>query len=237
MTDDALSRAARALRETRDGSVGDAPGTRGRVLAMAADRRRRRGRLTAVLIPFAAVLVLSTAWAAVTGRVSRFVDGLLRASPPSASADAVSGPAPPPPLPLPTASASAAPDEVDAGLSVDAPPRRAPPPRASQPIPRSLPSAGAAATAEDDLYGAAHRAHFVSHDPAAALRAWDAYLAAYPRGRFALEARYNRALSLVRLGRVPEAREALTPFADGTLGGYRRREARELIDALDGGAP
>jgi hypothetical protein len=85
---------------------------------------------------------------------------------------------------------------------------------------------------EGDLYGAAHRAHFVARDPAQALRAWDAYLQAYPSGRFALEARYNRALALVRLGRVADARAALTPFANGEVGGYRQREARELLEAM-----
>lgn len=78
----------------------------------------------------------------------------------------------------------------------------------------------------------AHHAHFRDRDPAAALREWDAYLAMYPEGRFAVEARYNRAISLVRLGRRGEAREALAPFATGTYGGYRRAEAQGLLDAM-----
>jgi hypothetical protein len=65
------------------------------------------------------------------------------------------------------------------------------------------------------------------------LRGWDAYLSAAPRGRFAPEARYNRALTLIRLGRRDEAREALRPFAEGAHGDYRRDEAARLIDALD----
>jgi TolA-binding protein len=86
---------------------------------------------------------------------------------------------------------------------------------------------------EEGLYTVAHRAHFVDRDAAAALTAWDAYLAAYPDGRFAPEARYNRALTLVRLGRIDEARVALEPFADGRNHGYRQTEARRLLDALD----
>lgn len=78
----------------------------------------------------------------------------------------------------------------------------------------------------------AHQAHFVDHDFGAALRAWDAYLGAAPAGRFAPEARYNRALCLVRLGRKGEAESALRPFADGAYGGYRRDEAKALIEAL-----
>jgi len=99
------------------------------------------------------------------------------------------------------------------------------------------PSGAAAAlhspsTAEQSVYEAAHHAHFRERDPSAALRGWDAYLATYPEGRFAVEARYNRAISLVRLGRRGEAREALAPFATGTYGGYRRAEARGLLDAM-----
>ena len=47
-----------------------------------------------------------------------------------------------------------------------------------------------------------------------------------------LEARYNRALCLVRLGRAAEARAALQPFADGTLVHYRAAEARALVQSL-----
>jgi len=86
---------------------------------------------------------------------------------------------------------------------------------------------------EQSLYDTAHRSHFVDHDPAAAVRGWDAYLQAYPDGRFALEAQYNRAIALVRLGRRDAGRAALTPFARGAYGGYRRAEAQELLDALD----
>jgi TolA-binding protein len=84
-----------------------------------------------------------------------------------------------------------------------------------------------------ELYRVAHRSHFVEHDFVSALRAWDAYLKDAPNGRFALEARYNRALCLVRLGRSAEAREALAPFANAKVGSYRQAEASALIDAID----
>jgi hypothetical protein len=83
------------------------------------------------------------------------------------------------------------------------------------------------------LYKEAHRIHFAERDPGAALRAWDAYLRADPRGRFAVEAHYNRALCLVRLGREAEARRALEVFARGAYGGYRQAEARALIEAME----
>ncbi|MCB9565377.1 MAG: hypothetical protein H6708_33745 [Kofleriaceae bacterium] len=66
------------------------------------------------------------------------------------------------------------------------------------------------------------------------MAAWDAYLAAAPRSRFAVEARYNRGLALIRAGRPGDARAALAPFADGAVEprGYRQREAAALIAAL-----
>lgn len=87
------------------------------------------------------------------------------------------------------------------------------------------------------LYQRAHDAHFVRHDFSAALTAWDLYLAAAPGGRFALEARYNRAIALVRLGRRQSAISALRPFAEGVHGGYRQPEARRLIQTLERFAP
>lgn len=83
------------------------------------------------------------------------------------------------------------------------------------------------------LYRRAHELHFRGNDLEAALRAWDDYLAVEPSGRFAVEARYNRAILLVRLRRVREAREALAPFARGEVaGGYRREDAQQLLDRL-----
>jgi hypothetical protein len=81
------------------------------------------------------------------------------------------------------------------------------------------------------VYGEAHDAHFVRRDYAAALAAWDSYLA-LPSAPLAVEARYNRAIALVRLQRRVEAAEALEPFAVGHYGGYRRKEARALLSAL-----
>jgi hypothetical protein len=83
---------------------------------------------------------------------------------------------------------------------------------------------------ETRTYGQAHAAHFVADAPAEALDLWDAYLRRYPGGTFAPEARFNRALCLLRLGRRDDARAELRPFAAGELGGYRQREAATLID-------
>jgi hypothetical protein len=112
-----------------------------------------------------------------------------------------------------------------------------PPVDVNSPLPEaSAPSADSPAPSEAHrelaLYAAAHRAHFVDHDPTAALRAWDTYLAAAPSGRFAPEARYNRAIALLRLSRRAEARQALAPFASGAYGEYRREDASRLLRAL-----
>ena len=83
--------------------------------------------------------------------------------------------------------------------------------------------------AESDAYGRAHRAHFDESTPERALAAWDDYLRLYPQGTFEPEARFNRAICLVRLRRFAQAERALHSFADGRLGGYRRAEAEQLL--------
>ncbi len=82
------------------------------------------------------------------------------------------------------------------------------------------------------LYEVAHHAHFVAHDPAVALAAWDRYLLAMPEGQFVLEAQYNRALCLIRLGRIEEAIVALDEFTVGAHEGYRQKDAQALVAAL-----
>ncbi len=109
-------------------------------------------------------------------------------------------------------------------------------PRAAEPAPRPEVAPAASVTKKDEsdaLYRVAHEAHFVEQNPQKALKAWDAYLAA-PGGRFSSEARYNRALTLIRLGRRDEAKSALRPFAAGKAGSYRQHEASQLIEALGG---
>jgi len=85
----------------------------------------------------------------------------------------------------------------------------------------------------DVLYRRAHELHFRGTDREAALAAWDAYLAAGSTGTFAIEARFNRGIVLVRLARYAEAIAALAPFARGEVAnGYRHEEAAELVTRL-----
>lgn len=148
-------------------------------------------------------------------------------------------------MPSPNATATAA-DSAPPSSSATATTRR----RGSKPEPKEAPSPPAAASvesspepsmsatasAEEDpalaLYRHARQLHFAEQKPEAALAAWNAYLAADPHGPLAVDARYERALCLVRLGRKPEARAALEPFATGKYGSYRQDEARALLDAL-----
>lgn len=252
-----LDLAMRALRDA-GGVEADAPAvaaTRARVLARASEARRRRRRVLRLLLPIAAVLVLSTAWASTRGlTAASWLGKRSAADATQVEARATGGPAvvaSPPALAVPTASAAPAPsDDVAPPIPVvpveqlapAQPPASAPraAPRAAVRAPAAAAPTAAPAATDDPaaaqdvaLYAAAHRAHFVDHDWAAALHAWDAYLAAEPGGRFVLEARYNRAIALVRLGRTAEARRALEPFARGPSGGYRAQEARDILDALD----
>ena len=82
------------------------------------------------------------------------------------------------------------------------------------------------------LYRAAHQLHFQDKNPIRALAAWDAYLAAFPKGKLAVEAHFNRALCLIKLGRTAEAAALLQEFATGAFGSYRRAGAADLLDAL-----
>jgi len=244
MTDDLLSQATRALRDETADDGASGRFTRARIMASAHDRRVWKRTRVAFLIPIAATFVAASAVGA-TGGPKRALDAVARVfglhvDPPPAPA------APPPRRSEPPRSASRAEaPPPEAAVAPEVPPE-VPPPVSEAPAPavvattnagntagRTAGSAGAGATDPNfDLYRVAHRAHFVEHDSERALAAWDSYLRAAPRGAFALEARYNRALCLVRLDRKAEARAALTPFAEGRYGGYRKDDATKLIAAL-----
>lgn len=87
-------------------------------------------------------------------------------------------------------------------------------------------------SAELAAYRHAHELHFRGSDPKAALTAWDEYLTTYPNGALAPDARYDRAILLVKLGRYKDARVALTPFASAAPGSYKQKEAAEIVDAI-----
>jgi hypothetical protein len=247
--DDVLARASHALREQAREPSTEASRTRARVL-LRASRRVQRSKRALALAPLTAVFAISTAWAGTHVDVPRALsrvlglfasNGAATSAPANERAAAV--------IVRPTATATVTDVPADSRdpiptappeLSIDAlaPTNRSSSPRqrgsGSQTVRKAEtvenPSAVAVVDDQARLYAEAHRAHFVDGDPAAALRAWNAYLAAAPDGPFAPEARYNRALTLVRLGRLDDARRALEPFARD--GGYRAREAAALLDAM-----
>ncbi len=240
MSDDLLTRATAALRDETEDSEAGARFTRARVLASLNETRvKRRTRIT-FLLPLAACFAAATAWGTSGDNASRLLSFVTQAfrhepalAPPSRPAGPVSKRDSAPavaPVPAPSESEAAeTPPEPEPVLEP------VPAPEAPSRVRAPLPSATAPARTADpahDLYRAAHRAHFAEHDPAAALGAWDAYLRAAPSGRFSLEARYNRALCLIRVGRHEEARSALAPFAAGSHGEYRKAEAQALLDGL-----
>jgi hypothetical protein len=108
------------------------------------------------------------------------------------------------------------------------------------PAPRPMsaetsPQRPARSSARDEMdaalaaYARAHAWHFDHRDWPRSLRAWNDYLRDFPRSTFEPEARFNRALCLMRLGRQSAALEALRPFAEGAFGTYRRAEAQRLV--------
>jgi hypothetical protein len=243
MSDDApVKRALKMLRDSSDGTHAAAERTRAEVLR-GAQRKRERRRVERLVLPLAAALMVSAAWAAESGRLSRWWgEPAARAVSPVA-VGRPSGTAAPATAAAPSVASSSPP--VVAGPSerlAPAPssaslPKKAQSRLRSEPAPAAGPASARAGSEpparERALYDVAHQAHFARHDPAAALRGWEGYLAEFPAGSFALEARYNRAISLVRLGRRAEAHPVLSAFARGAYGGYRQSEAAELLRALD----
>lgn len=249
MTDDLLARATRALREEGAGDEGPARLTRARIMGSLQEGRVRSRTRIAFLIPIAATFAAATAFGAADGRAGRALDAVARVLGVHRSAPAVKAQRSAPHRgggPGAHVPAGAA-DPVAPAAVAAPPPEPTPAPVAvaptSSPVvttaagdrPRAPGSGSAGAASSDptfELYKTAHRAHFVERDDARALTAWNAYLRAAPGGSFAVEARYNRALCLMRLGRGDEARTALEPFAKGRYGGYRQAEATKLLGAL-----
>lgn len=238
MTDDLLKAATQALKEETAESADDARFTRARVMASLHQGKVKRRTRLAFILPLAACLAAGTAWGAATGRLPAMFHAIGQAVSYTAKAPESKPPGRAPAAPTaPTAPITQAPpaeQPVDAAAAAE--PEKAAPvvsPKAEAVV-SAKPALSASAAFQDtdgDLYRLAHEAHFSSHDYARALSGWDAYLRAAPRGRLATEARYNRAICLLRLGRDAEARQALEPFATGKMG-YRQNEAQQLLNEL-----
>jgi TolA-binding protein len=231
MTDDLLKAATQALKDETAEGAEDGRFTRARVMASLHQGRVKRRTRLAFVLPLAACLAAGTAWGAATGRLPAVFRAISQAvsytaKPPQA---APSRPATPSRASTPP-QVLAAPEPATVEAEKPEPSPKVEPVVSAKPSP-ALSSSAAFRDTDGDLYRLAHEAHFSSHDYARALSGWDAYLRAAPRGRLATEARYNRAICLLRLGRDAEARLALEPFASGKMG-YRQSEAQQLLGEL-----
>jgi len=242
---DLPERAAEVVRDRYDGESELAIESELRILATFDRQVRRRRRLPFVVIPLVAALMASAAWGIGSAKLRALVHLGGPAQPPSAA-----GPKAAPrvrPLPQPDKSSEAPSPSLEApappaSTSPPLPARSLPPKarieqRASAVVEVPAPPPVLAPSAPSDseissLYRAAHQAQFSSGESARALQLWDRYLAAAPNGALSPEARYNRAITLVRLGRKAEAAIALEPFARGDYGGYRKAEATSLLEVL-----
>jgi hypothetical protein len=252
---DRLMQAVQALRETTSGmETGAAHYTRSRVLGAVRQHKRRRVIGIVFGVPLAAVVAGSVAWAATNQGLVNFVEraslALFRGHGRVQSARAAASSRVQPQINPKSADAGAVSDSAPAvsssAASLEPGPVAAPnqnPQVKSSLLSESRAQAfaktgdGEITKRELILYENAHRAHFVDKNWTAALSAWDEYLHKVPSGRFALEARYNRALCLVRLGNAAQALHALRPFAQGSYGSYRQREAQALIDQIESVRP
>lgn len=234
MSADLLMAATAALREVGNGpesSMSDpvAESTRRRVMASIGEHKQGNRRRLALVVFALALSTATLSWAASTGRLKQVLRQLhvVESAPPGQreQPDEVPGPVRvarvEPAMTVPMVMA-AMPEPMPEPVRKPAPKRA-----------KRAPSPTATAAVDGDLadYRKAHGVHFRGGDASAALAAWDDYLTANPDGRFVAEAAYNRAITLVRLGRKREAGEALAPFAAGEMG-YRRDEAAKLREAL-----
>jgi len=214
-----------------------AAATRLRVMRSLEVRARSRHQLIGFATAVAILLGGTVSWALATGVATRIWAPVPRP-------DVSAAPAPTPaPAPVPTRRKPARPAIAIAPTPALPPETVAPPAPVETPPPapvempgpvRPAPAAALVAQPVEVLYRRAHDLHFHGGDPAATLAAWDAYLAAEPGGRFSVDARYNRAIILIRMRRYTDARAALLPFARGEVepAGYRRTEAEQLVERL-----
>lgn len=237
-----LDVALRQLREDTHGQVTDAEADATLLLTLAAARRQSaftRPQKTAFLLVAAALLLASVAWAAASGHWFRGSTPAVRSPVPTAPSGGLAAPAQPRGAEAATLVPSASAASSAQGSTASAASVASVAPSATAATQPSTEARDGARRSSKELaaYDRAHRAHFEQANPEQALRLWDDYLREFPGTRWVPEARYNRALCLLRLGRTEQARQELVPFAKGAYGGYRQREAQNLLDATESATP
>ncbi|MEO8554557.1 MAG: hypothetical protein ABI678_31490 [Kofleriaceae bacterium] len=214
-----------ALRDL-GGELEDGAGTRLRVrrsLEQGHGMRRHAGLLVALMV----LLVTSASWGFATGRIQKLFE--------HAPAKRVASVEPKPivvepePAPAPVIAPAPTPVVIEPAPAPIAKPARA------RVAPVAPVEHAAAPAPISPLYAHAYELYFHGSDYAKALDALDDYLAKEPAGQFVVEAKYNRALCLIHLDRLSDAKLALLPFAAGEVApaGYRQSEAKTLIEKID----
>ncbi len=258
MNQDPLSRFAAALADENDGAVPAPSVTRERILATLGPGSPKRRLRLAWHAPVWLAFVGSTAWATQHVPLRRWLAEQVAPNVAPRQSES-SAPAAVEPAPAPLEASASEPTQRSVALEAAQPQKRATaqpaeaahatrangtatatpgPEEAFAPEPITVPSVGASALPEAalpdalSLYRSAHDAQFKRSSYATALDGYQRYLAEFPSGEFAPEARYNSAICLLNIGRTSEARALLEEFAAGAYGDYRRTRARELLDAL-----
>jgi hypothetical protein len=240
MSDDLFAQMTRALADEHDGATAVPEVTRARIIRALAERKPRRRKWFVVGVPAFLIFGGSTAWAAVAGKLPTVVEQALTVvtfgvvefdEEPEArirtrvfKRQAAS--------PQEKKQSELAPTSV---AETKAEPMEAPegPPIVEPASPLPMKKRAPALDPALNTYQMAHRAQFRGGDCSAAAQGYEEYLSVAPGGSFAVDARYNRAVCLIKLGRTVEARSALKPFADGRYGAHRQKRAGELLSALE----
>jgi len=232
MSDFDLAAAVVAARHQADEAAAsaDETATRLRIRETLANQTARRTRRTTIIAGLLATMFGSTAFAYYSDWRPRML---------------MSAPAETPPVPTPAFDGE--PDEAprqvaraivnekrpvlpEVVMTIEQPVQR--PTLIETPVTAPVPEIPATPDPELAAYRIAHDVHFKGDSPADALLAWDNYLAQYPTGALAVDAKYSRALVLIKLKRWADARTALEPFANAAPGSYRQADAAKLLAAM-----
>jgi len=247
MSDDLLAQMTAALADEYDGATAVPEATRARVIRTLAERKPRRRKWFVVGIPAFVLFGGSTAWASMTGHLPQVVEKAISVvtfgaiefdrEPEERIRTRVfkrqAGPAV-----EEVKAASSAETEVEPPaeelqeVEEEAEPIEAPNPLESQVNPAPVKRAPALDPALS-IYQSAHRSQFRASDCNAAVQGYAEYLNVAPSGSFAVDARYNRAVCLIKLGRTSEALTILKPFSEGRYGSYRQKRAGKLLEAFE----
>jgi hypothetical protein len=234
------------LADEHDGATAVPEATRARVIRTLAERKPRRRKWFVVGVPAFVLFGGSTAWASMTGNLPAVVEKAISVVTFGAVEfdeepevrirtrvfERKAAPAVEPVEALVDAAAS---DEEEVEAPVGEPEEQLVP--TEEPVAKEVtPPPVKPAPALDPfltIYQSAHRAQFRAGDCHAAVQGYADYLSAAPSGSFAVDARYNRAVCLIKLGRTSEARTILQPFSEGRYGSYRQKRAGKLLEAFE----